>query len=1005
MRFLSPAMRTLLESRQGIESILVVGISWNKGVESLYSDRNLPGIAGKIIQLDTLDNVTRIDGNGQSTNLAITLDDADGTIKAIFDTVDIVYKPISIYQTFSALGTDDRVLLFEGAIASPIQWSEATRQISFTAINRKFNRQVGFALDESNLPIYHQSLLAQPWPMIFGTPVHVPCLQLTQVPSGITTQAFGWIDPRIGPGANFLKSPFNHTLFTGAVLANSKFDQSNPVETLAAISGSSFGGTLSPLAQQLQRQSIAYSGSLVAKTDFLNRLGTNQITYGSPYNQIIGGYSFPQRRPLLVKVGDRFFIATFLGKKGYVPRNPDDACPVHFRPYYFTYKYNGDVYYLTDTSFQFFQAGTKVELFGRIPGGYKYVASIVPGTVKHVYAYRSYNGIKRLTQVPKRYYSVIGEAVTPTMEVTYIVLDKPLSSISYIDNISPILYDQTPIADIVTRKENPPDVTKTGSFPRYGVISQADWEDDLYVTFESQVGPNAAEVLAYFILLYTDYEYDVYSFGLVYNYLANYPVNFALLDRPIVDQLIQDIAYQCRCAIWLKEGVYYIKYLSILPPASDTITDDDIEFGTLVVGTTSSDDLITKYVAQWQVDYTKPVNSIVIKHNVAKYGIIEQSYKYFCYNDFYLVQKSATFWAIRRSNTWKTVTCNVFLHKLGVETLDAVTLQLSQSFVSNAPIICQVDACQYSSTDDTITLTLWTGVLAGEMNQNILAFPAGISESVVFPLYNNIQAGGSPLKILPSIGATTPTQNSVGVNHNPIPAEDADGKYGLTYTDEERKRAAANGYVTPEQTQEDSSVSRPATEGAKKPSDIGDLPPLPYEPPVGELLPEAPPNFPEPDSTLPPSPGPIADLSTKPQTFIGNIISGGGDFWRMMLDNGSTVIATLTNPDPSYTEAELIGKSVTVVMEPKEVDGGFDLTYKFAYTESATVDLGIIVSGSGKVYTVTLYPYGFTGPPADDVTVTVPNLDDADAIEGGTKISGIVKKGPYYYYQPPVWTK
>lgn len=1091
MRFLSNAMRTLLESRQGIESILIVGIAWDGKTESYYADRNLPGIAGKIITMNTLDNVTRIDGAGTSTSLSFVLSDLDGTLKNIFDTVDMIFKPIKIYQTFSALGTADKLLLFEGAIASPIEWTEATRQLSFTAINRQFNRQVGFALDESHLPVFNQSLLAQPWPMIFGTPLHVPCLQLTAVPSGIITKAFGWIDPSVKLKLNNSKKQDNTNINGTIITDKANFDTTDPLAVKTATNQAyETNNQNNAYVAALAAQSLAYNQQNEKHQNDLNKISHIQGYYYSPYNNVVGGYSFPQRQPVLTKIGDRLFIATFLGQKGFLPTNPDDACPVFLKPYFLSYKYNGDVYPISDTSFQFFQAGSKIEMLGKLPGGYKHVASITPGTVKAVYAYRSYNGIKRLSKVPKNYYSVLGEAVTPTMEVTYISLKQPLSTISYYNNIEPInIHKKAPI-DLETRISNPSDITKVGSYPQYGIFSQADWEDALFVTFESQVGPNAVQVIAYLLLLYTDYEYDIYSFGIAYTYLQNYPVNFALLDRQIVDQVIQDIAYQCRCAVWIKEGVYYIKYLSILPTPTDTITDDDIEFGSLVVSTTSSDDLITKYTAKWQPSYDQPMNSVVVMHNTAKYGIIEDGHTYFCFNNFRLVQKSATFWLIRRSNIWKTVVINVMLQKLSIETLDAVTLQLSESFVSNSPVICQVDSCSYNSDVDTISLKLWTGILAGEMDQNILSYPAGISEAVVFPLYNNIQSGGAAVIIKPSIGAN-PKAEAYN-NFVPQTQPDPNGEYGSKRAEadaaileaqqnqliaqeefqrqgeleldaadqaEEQRRlddynstqaqdrtgdlansstrqdaydqaiadgkseseaqaagdtaasaeadgkAAARAQDEPPPETYNPDTGRPSIEGDAHPSDSGDLPPLPYVPPSGDILPDLPPNIPPVDGNLPTTPKPIANLSTRSDAFIGSVTAGSGATWDVTLfdaENTRTVSANLISNVGTLTITDLLSKKVIVIMR---VDLAGNITYTFEYTPSDTSDLGIIVGGSGDTYSVQLYPKGFGEAGGAVVTVTVPLIDPAEVIDPGTKISGIVSKNGVYYYQPPVWSK
>jgi hypothetical protein len=120
------------------------------------------------------------------------------------------------------------------------------------------------------------------------------------------------------------------------------------------------------------------------------------------------------------------------------------------------------------------------------------------------------------------------------------------------------------------------------------------------------------------------------------------------LQRKNIQTALQEIAYQARCALWLKDDVFYIKYLSLEPDADDTITASYIVANSLVVTHSSTEELITKYTATWKEDYavTEP-NQVILRYNVAKYGLHEQTFDYYIYNIQQLVEKSATFWLIR----------------------------------------------------------------------------------------------------------------------------------------------------------------------------------------------------------------------------------------------------------------------------------------------------------------------------------------------------------------------
>ena len=56
------------------------------------------------------------------------------------------------------------------------------------------------------------------------------------------------------------------------------------------------------------------------------------------------------------------------------------------------------------------------------------------------------------------------------------------------------------------------------------------WSDELYVTFQSSVGPNIVDILEYIIDNYTDLTYDTDSFNYVRTKLAPFPANFPLLS-------------------------------------------------------------------------------------------------------------------------------------------------------------------------------------------------------------------------------------------------------------------------------------------------------------------------------------------------------------------------------------------------------------------------------------------------------------------------------------------
>ena len=108
--------------------------------------------------------------------------------------------------------------------------------------------------------------------------------------------------------------------------------------------------------------------------------------------------------------------------------------------------------------------------------------------------------------------------------------------------------------------------------------------------------------------------------------------------------------------------MFYLKYLpeEPTPAATITVSDIDAEKG-IEVELTSTEDIVTKMMVKWRQswanlsDRAKDTNekTIILRHNIDKYGTQEQDYDFYIYNQPDIVYKCATFWLIRKSNTWK----------------------------------------------------------------------------------------------------------------------------------------------------------------------------------------------------------------------------------------------------------------------------------------------------------------------------------------------------------------
>jgi hypothetical protein len=367
---------------------------------------------------------------------------------------------------------------------------------------------------------------------------------------------------------------------------------------------------------------------------------------------------------------------------------------------------------MESSSFFWAPAGTEVYLEGEEE--IIYIASLISGSVDGVAAYKTApNGKQYLTEVPTDYYSVWLQDYTG-----YYVIELHLDK----------------------------------------MLSQVDdkWSDDLYVSFTSTVGPNPCDVIEWLVNKYTDLTIDATSFASVKSYLTNYPTNFYLLDRPDVYELINDIAFQSRCAVYVRNDVMYIRYLSVSPTAVRTINESDVLFGTFKESLSQTEDIITTQDITWQpagasVQQSDPIErKVILKYNVDKYGTLKDDQTYYCHNTYQMVEKTGTFWLIRKANSWKEVEFKLPIRHIDLDVGDAIFLDIAQFA---APVKAVITSMQVDLEDNTISMTCWTPIRAGETTPYYWAWPSQQSAAQIWPLAGDTHGGGGyNFEVIPPVG-------------------------------------------------------------------------------------------------------------------------------------------------------------------------------------------------------------------------------------------------------------
>jgi hypothetical protein len=775
MRDIEPQTLKFLSKTRGIEPIVILGIQWVKdGPEILYSDQKIDGQKypypyPSIVTISSLDTIQTVTSITETQSISISLDDTDGSIKNIIENNNICKQPVSVYFLFKGLPLENKTLFFTGFISSPIELSEGERLISFDAISGGQSIDVGFAMEEGDFPGIPEEALGKAWPIVFGKVCNMPATRVRSPRKGFLMRGEGirdfTLEPRLcqarriqcpaeAKGENVTKtgdSPAmilelrKPSMISGGAYA---FIDARPSRSETEVI---YGPESNCIAQRF-----------IAICNILTNIN-NQASYEHDTITIEGGERFPQSTQITLNIGGAKFRGSFSGNTFTItdrehPKYAEwDHIPCHpiaDRSYSLkvikgdtrnwtkiypgtAYKYTGPATTLTDCETQktvsqesiggpaaSWEAFNEMESAGFhwCPAGSEVVledereilniVSLLPGTVDMVAAYyKMPSGKNILMEVPTDYYTIYNTNYGG-YEVVEIGLEKDLSQ-----------YDEN-------------------------------WDNQLYVSFTSTVGPNPVDIISWIIGKYTTYTVDLDSFAEVSAYLNNYPTNFWLQERKDALELIHDIAYQSRCGVYIRNNTIYLKYLSVEPSIDKTITEDNILANSLKIKFTETEDIKTKHIISWSktganIIQTDPTNlKLVLKHNIERYGNKEVSYSYYTQNTYSTILKSATFWLIRDSNIWKTVSFDTPLTNLELDIWDCV--EIDTDYFSSKCILTQI---QYDWERNTIHFEGWTPIKSGESSAYMWAWPALQEPLLTFPLpTDESQGAGYVFNVSPPIG-------------------------------------------------------------------------------------------------------------------------------------------------------------------------------------------------------------------------------------------------------------
>lgn len=743
-RIFPTAITGELNKRFGTEPLVIVEVEWADGTTIAYSDRKLNGEPypyPSVLSISNFQTSLVVTGAADSRNASITLRDTDGKIKEILDTHDIHLRPVRVYLGFQGLPVSQKALMFEGLINSPITWDEGSRSLSFDVFSKLEDAQAGFTMDDGDFPNIPSSDLNKAWPLPFGTTCAQPAVRITSTLKGTLATGQGVPDPTLAERlcqAYYLVCPPPEVRTSVEIPAENVFtdDQQTAIIVRSSRWGTgTIGGDYTLNTDyssgsggvEQEQESVPDQSCLIRRFNEICDLLV-QIQQQSIHVQdvltIIDGENFPQNESIILRVKDVRLFGIMNGNQFTVKnmRHPasdeihNPTCK-YIEDAYTAYKqgvtlntplpqtvsdcYNVQLEYVQDVeagsgaSWEYYNSFESSKFIWLEPGSdvfledsseIVYIVSLLPGQVLQVAANRRIGDADVLSEVPTSYYTV-HEVDYGDYQVVEIHLRKDLS-----------LYDG----------EN--------------------WSDELFVSFESSVGPNPVDVITWLVQKYTTYQIDPVSFGSVHASLENYPANFRIVDRRSVFQLIQDIAYQFRCALVIRNNVIFLTYLAKEPDAVKVLTESDIVSNSFLFNHTPTEELVTQSEVTWQ--FAGEENSFTVKHNVGKYGSIVQEYDYYTQNTFSTVLKSATFWAIRRSNTWRYVEFSTPVKHLDLDIYDCVQLNVAQ--FPNTKVV--IESTDYDIDSNTIRFKAWTPIRSGTTEPYFWAWPALQPAGSEFPL-------------------------------------------------------------------------------------------------------------------------------------------------------------------------------------------------------------------------------------------------------------------------------
>ncbi len=724
---------TQIATKTGVEPIIVIKITFASG--SIYYAMDKPSIgtgtlanALPILDVSQIVNKTINFKSSNAGTVTVSLIDTDLSIKTNLGTSTGKWAnaKVDVYQHF--VGTtfpNDSILLYSGIIASPIQYDDVQRVLTFSIIQPTKIYQIPFAPSEdlkTSATDAHSStdkrFYNKSWPTPFGHVLDVPAQQVTDGPRVRTispifnNSTFVFVEPEIIGDANPFPIGTNiDVVINGERITNCQFATSSVGDPnywkLTLGSRNRNVPIVTPIVAN--RPSVGTDPD-AARPDIVYVRGNANANGVVGYPQVVGNWAVIAAAPGL---GNNFCIKQ-IGNKCYFL----NAWPVLVG----STVGNGNGSPLNCTRYK---PGTGV-IWQHAAGSL--VTQWNKNSKKYVVSDNIHTSVSDLKRV-RAYRNVPVGSANSNVTSRQLVTVPP--SYYEVDNADTRF--QHTMADATIQRP----MTIKFAVPLSERLQG--WEDDtLYVTLETKqsVGAsvtrpnrNTIEQIKYILLKYTKIVPNGPSFLSESTNVVDYPSDFAILDQRDAVDLCQDIAWQARCALSINGQTAKIKYLATPAVNSTTITDAQVLLDdSTILSETEFEDIVTVFVALYKDSYVSELPKRIIKRvNDVTFGEKLREFSFFIYQNRQLVNFSATYWSTLWGRIWRYLNIRGPLPLLPYDPFDRTGVNLGVTILSQGGVPTNwtgtIEETHYDSTNFLVDLKIRTPFEVGTNQISIGAFP------------------------------------------------------------------------------------------------------------------------------------------------------------------------------------------------------------------------------------------------------------------------------------------